>query len=167
MRLAGRWQLLRPIILLAALGVASLYVYRPTLEDRGWERVTLTLALCGESWGAAAGCVVDGDTLVIGSGQARRRIRIIGYDAPELKGSCEAEHAAALRAKTALHDWLAMGPFEWSGADDPPYDQYGRELREIRRVSADGTAEFLADLMIENDLASASGWGASEIDWCE
>ena len=131
-----------------------------------WVLVERNFKVCGERGGGPAqGCVIDGDTLAIGFGEGSRRIRITGYDAPELDGACEAESTQAIRARDALHTWLSHGGIEWSGADDPPYDKYGRELRELRRPLTDGRYEYLAERMIEADLGD-SGWGTSERDWC-
>lgn len=117
--------------------------------------VDMRFGICGERGGAA--CVIDGDTLAIG----QRRVRLTGYDAPELEGACEAERAKARAAREELHAWLAKGRFSWTGGTAPPRDQYGRELREARRGDA-----LLADHMIAAGLAEGSGWGAQSIDWC-
>lgn len=166
-RLASWWMLWRVPALLAILGAAWWLFYRPYAHEQGWVRVTDRLALCGSAWSGAAGCVVDGDTVIIGSGSARRRIRLTGFDAPELDGNCPAETAQAEVARQVLHEWLARGPFEWNGADAPPRDQYGRELRSVRRIAADGSREYLAETMVERGLAAESGWGSSPVDWCE
>jgi endonuclease YncB( thermonuclease family) len=80
------------------------YGVRPIMEERGWNRVTQSFALCGERGNKAHGCVVDGDSLLIGFGKDRRRIRLTGFDAPELAGACEEERRMALRARDALHE---------------------------------------------------------------
>ena len=54
-----------------------------------------------------------------------------------------------------------MGRFSWTGGTEPPRDQYGRELREIRRG-----AKALADHMVDARLAEGSGWGAERVEWC-
>jgi len=118
--------------------------------------VTLSFPLC-ISPGYAANCVVDGDTIRIGE----RRIRLTGFDAPEIDGACQRESDLALAARDALHRWLALGDFELDGGAEPPRDQYGRELRAARRGE-----EYLADMMIAAGLARDNGWGAGEADWC-
>lgn len=115
--------------------------------------------LCGEQ--KADRCVIDGDTVMLG----QRRIRLTGYDAPELDGACEAERMLAQRARIALHNWFNRGPFALDGGDNPPRDAYGRELRAARRDDAMGQ-EWLADAMVEAGLARRSGWGAGEAGWC-
>lgn len=115
--------------------------------------------LCGEQ--RAARCVVDGDTVMLG----QRRVRLTGYDAPELDGACEAERLLARRAQAALRDWLNRGPFALDGGADPPRDAYGRELRAARRDDAMGQ-ELLAEGMLGAGLARSTGWGADELGWC-
>ncbi len=139
---------------------------RPITYEQGWVWVDEVFSLCGEGERSRA-CVIDGDTLSVArSGSKPLRIRLIGFDTPELEGACEAESALARKAQAALFDWLSRGAFEWNGADDPPYDQYGRELREVRRKRADGSREYLAEAMINAGLASESGWGSEPVDWC-
>lgn len=141
------------------------FIVRPIAQEQGWVRVDASFALCGEG-PRARGCVIDGDTVVLGSGSAQRRIRLTGFDAPELDGACDAESALAEAAKLRLHQWLGEGTFEWNGADDPPRDQYGRELRSVRRVVRGGEREYLADVMIASGLASERSWGEGPRDWC-
>lgn len=97
--------------------------------------------------------MIDGDTLAIGS----RRIRLTGYDAPEIEGACDAERRLAQVAREELAAWLNLGTFELYGGAEPPRDDYGRELRAARRGG-----EELADTMVERELARRSrldrGW---------
>lgn len=164
--IASWWTIWRVPILLAIVSAGWWFLYRPYVEDKGWTRVTASFALCGERWNGAQGCVIDGDTILLGNGQNRRRIRITGFDAPELDGACEAESSRARQARKALHEWLGQGPFEWTGESAPPRDQYGRELREIRRRIGDARYDYLAEHMIAADLAAESGWGSWPQDWC-
>lgn len=141
------------IAALLAIGAISLVIIqRPAPAT---ETVNMPFTLCGER--GSQGCVIDGDTIMI----ARRKIRITGYNAPELKGECRAEIALAHQSRAALRDWLNQGPFEMSDGDDPPYDQYGRELRELKRGK-----EWLADIMLDRQLAQGTGWGFERGGWC-
>ena len=127
-------------------------------QPESWGPAPTTFALCGTGSGP---CVYDGDTVMIGFGPSRRRIRLKGYDAPEMDGPCEAERNKARIARDALLQWLNRGPFEWDGGAEPPRDQYGRELRSARRGD-----ETLSAHMLDQGLASGSGWGTSPVDWC-
>ncbi|AWW73505.1 hypothetical protein CD351_03570 [Erythrobacter sp. KY5] len=161
------WWLLWRVPVLALIVMAIWwFAFRPMLHERGWVEVDEHFVICG-SGESAPGCVVDGDTVVIGFGAERRRIRLIGFDAPELDGQCASESQFALTARDRLFEWLAQGPFEWNGDASPPRDQYGRELRSARRILPDGSREYLAQTMIAGGLASESGWGSSPQDWCE
>ena len=119
------------------------------------DTVSLTFRLCGTP--GPGPCVIDGDTLAIG----QRRIRLTGYDAPEMDGPCDNERHKAAMARDRLNTWLRQGPFEWTGGFAPPYDRYGRELREARRGE-----ELLAEVMIGAGLAEGDGWGAERVEWC-
>lgn len=158
-----KWRV--PILLLIVTAVWW-FGYRPLIEERGWVEVRERFVLCSGTGERAAGCVVDGDTVVLGFGNQQRRIRITGFDTPELDGACPAEITKAREAQQRLRDWLEQGPFEWDGGQDPPRDQYGRELREVRRTFDDGSREYLADYMLANGLAAQSGWDAPTVNWC-
>lgn len=160
------WSLWRVPTLVTIVAALWWFGIRPIAQEQGWVAVEVEFSLCGEGR-VTTGCVLDGDTLMIGRpGERRRRIRLTGFDAPEMEGTCEAERALARTARGALLDWIRRGDFEWDGAGGPPFDQYGRELRSARRVRADGSGELLANVMIERGLASESGWGTQPADWC-
>lgn len=163
-RWSARWKLARPWLVIAALTAATAWFSsRPdTPGDGVLTRPDLTI--CAERWSAA--CVIDGDTLAVAASPKPRRIRLTGFDAPELEGACPQESAKAREARAAAHQWLTSAPFLLSGGDDPPYDQYGRELRAAFRMGEDGRAEYLADIMIERGLAEDNSWGGSSADWC-
>lgn len=154
--------------LLGIVMAAWWFGVRPVLQERGWIPVETRFALCGEGVEGAGGCVVDGDSVVaFETAGEPRRIRLTGFDAPELDGACEAERALARKAREALHEWLGEGPFEWNGGAAPPRDRYGRELRRARRASAEGEETgMLADAMIAQGLAAPGGRDSRAIDWC-
>ena len=134
----------------------SVWIMDVTRVGGEWDRVDMQFSLCGER--SSMGCVIDGDTVMLG----KRKIRLTGYNAPELAGECAAESALAKRSREALRDWLNSDAFELSGGGDPPFDQYGRELREAKRGD-----EALADHMIDRSLAQESGWGFIRGGWCD
>ncbi|MEM7690353.1 MAG: hypothetical protein AAF291_15160 [Pseudomonadota bacterium] len=160
------WNLWRVPTLVTIVAGVWWFGVRPITYEQGWVPVAVDFSLCGAGE-RTPGCVVDGDTLRIDvRGERPRRIRLTGFDTPELEGACEAERAMARQARAATLEWLAQGPFEWNGADDPPYDQYGRELREIRRKPPQGSPDYLGEALIDAGLADPSGWGEAETDWC-
>ncbi|QIQ87237.1 thermonuclease family protein [Erythrobacter sp.] len=163
------WLLWRVPALLGIVMAAWWFGVRPVLQERGWVAVETRFALCGEGSAGAGGCVVDGDTVVVFESVGEpRRIRLMGFDAPELDGACETERALARKAREALHEWLGEGPFEWNGGAAPPRDRYGRELRRARRASGEGEEpEMLAEAMIARGLAARGGRDAPKADWCE
>ncbi|RDC58971.1 hypothetical protein HME9302_00148 [Alteripontixanthobacter maritimus] len=134
-----------------------------------WREVTARYPVCGQDrvprGPAPRGCVIDGDTLAIGFGKDARRIRLTGFDAPELDGACPAERAKAALARTTLSRWLSAGPFLLDGGAEPPRDRYGRELRSARRITADGSEEWLADAMVDAGLAREDSW-ETPAGWC-
>ena len=160
------WLVWRVPALALVVMLAWWFIIKPIAQEQGWVAVTHGFAVCGEG-PREVGCVIDGDTVFISDGTAQRRIRLTGFDAPELDGACEIENRLAIAARTKLHEWLTEGPFEWNGDDNPPRDQYGRELRAARRLGSDGSEETLADVMIASGLAAERGWGEPPPDWCE
>lgn len=165
-RLGDWWLLWRVPILALVVMAAWWFIVRPMEQEKGWVPVETDFALCGAGGERKAGCLIDGDTVVLGFGTEQRRIRLTGFDAPELDGACPEERELAIFARDRLHRWLDEGPFEWNGDADPPRDRYGRELRKARRAQAGGGYEELAATMIGSGLAAQSGWGAAERDWC-
>ncbi|MXO91682.1 thermonuclease family protein [Pontixanthobacter aquaemixtae] len=141
------------LLLIAAASLLIMRFHRDTGEV---QTVDMNFTLCGVR--GSQGCVIDGDTFMIG----RRKIRLAGYNAPEMKGDCAAEVALARQSRDALRDWLNQGTFAMSGGDEPPFDQYGRELRSLTRGD-----DALADMMIERGLAQESGWGFERGGWCD
>ena len=105
-------------------------------------------------------CVVDGDTFRIG----KRRIRIVGIDAPEVHGQCESERKLASAATLKLQGLLNEGPFVMTGRLDDMKDRYGRDLRVITRRLPDGTAQSIAADMRESGLARR--YVGRKLSWC-
>lgn len=159
-RRARRWRGLRRWLVAAAVLAGAVLLSRWPEAGGEWQaQEGGRFALCGER--RAPLCVVDGDTVMLGE----RRVRLTGYDAPELDGACEAERLLARRAQAALRDWLNRGPFALDGGADPPRDAWGRELRAARRSDAAGQ-EWLAETMVAAGLARATGWGEGGPGWC-
>lgn len=163
-RRKGRWKGVAVPLLAIGL-VGAWYLFEPRLFPQEWVQISAQFGTCGER-GRPFHCVSDGDTVTIGYGPNSRRVRLTGFDAPETQGRCPAENAQALLAQRELRSWLNSGPFEWDGGARPPRDQYGRELREARRIRTDGSYDDLARYMIDKGLAEGDGpW--ERRDWCD
>lgn len=101
------WRVPVLVILVAALWWFAVRPLAPA-QDAGWVRVEAAFSLCGES-PRTSGCVIDGDTVFLTDpASPPRRIRLTGFDAPELDGACQAERALARRARRGLRDWLGL-----------------------------------------------------------
>ena len=154
-----RWRSWRAWIAVGAIVAASIWYSLLSREADAVTEYAGKFTICSEQGSAA--CMIDGDTLAIG----RRRIRLTGYDAPEIDGACRAEEAKAIEARDALHEWLNDGPVLFDGGEAPPRDQYGRELRGARRI-VDGQEEWLSDWMVDRGLGQGNGWTDASIEWC-
>lgn len=108
--------------------------------------------------------VIDGDTLAV---QARIwlgqdvdiHVRLIGIDAPELKGRCAAERDAAIKARETLARLVGDGDVTLS---DVRYDKFGgRVLAHV--ATADGAD--LASALVARQLARRYE-GKTRTGWC-
>jgi len=108
--------------------------------------------------------VVDGDTVDVRAriwlGHAvETRVRIAGVDAPELRGGCEAEKAAARRARDRLTAILAGGPIALHEI------RFGKFAgRVVARVVTKSGVDP-APLLVAEGLARPYDAGARE-SWC-
>ena len=152
-RLPGRGALVTALVF--ALAIAWFLWGDRLAPPPPQSEVAITFRPCGTP--GSGPCVIDGDTVAIG----QRRVRLTGYDAPEMDGACKLERAKAREAKAELYRWLARGRFTWTGGENPPRDRYGRELREARRGD-----DLLAEHMVAAGLAGEMGWGAKRREWC-
>jgi endonuclease YncB( thermonuclease family) len=145
-------------VLLALVTLAYAYG-RATRPPMTVEQVGDPFTRCG--YGRGINCVIDGDTFKIGT----RTIRVVGIDAAELAGKCQAEIAQAETSTRALQDWLNHGAFRMASDPREPTDKYGRELMTVSRVAADGGEERLADYMIREGGARRYAGEARSV-WC-
>lgn len=146
--LAGGWVLWRDAVAWRA----------PAILEGEPVKVSGRFATCAAGRGPR--CVVDGDSLAIGD----RRIRLVGFDAPEIRGACPAEVAQAQRAAGALLLWVNAGPFELVPRIDRPTDKYGRALMTARRMRG-GREETAADALLAAGLARPYS-GEARSSWC-
>ncbi len=104
--------------------------------------------------------VVDGDTVdLLCPGGELTRVRITGFDAPELYSpQCASEAAKALAAQTRLRWTLARA--DMLEVIPGGVDRYGRRLAE---VMVDGRR--VADVMIESGHGRPYSGGARD-GWC-
>ena len=118
------------------------------------ERIDARFTRCGQ--GRSMACVVDGDTLRLG----KRRVRLVGIDAPELKGAkCTAERALGERAANRLLVLVNQGGFELVGHRFHDRDNHGRDLRIARRNGIS-----LGDQLVDEGLAEY--YVGVKQDWC-
>ena len=114
----------------------------------------LALAIAGPAAAAERLRVTDGDTVRLGE----ERIRIIGLDAPELRGQCRAERRLAERARDRLAELVDTDDIEIIRSARP--DKYRRTLAIIR---ADG--QDVARVLIQEGLARVYN-GERRNGWC-
>lgn len=127
---------------------------------RGLAMILLTGASLIAAWlhwqpGPLQVCrAVDGDTIHCGE----QRVRVLGLDAPELRGRCEAERRLAQAATERLSGLLEAGVrLETSGQD-----RFGRALAVVR----DPRGEDVAEVLIREGLARAYDGRGPREGWC-
>lgn len=97
---------------------------------------------------------IDGDSLVCG----HERVRIMGLDAPELRGRCRAEMRLARTAHARMQQLVSRGvTIERRGRD-----RYGRTLAVVRVRSG----QDVASLMIRERLARRYDGRGARRGWC-
>ena len=80
--------------------------------------------------------VVDGDTVVTASGE---KVRLMGFNAPEIRGGCPRERAMAQQATAMLRQMVASGlTLERRGRD-----RYGRTLAMAKTLAGGDVAATL------------------------
>ena len=111
---------------------------------------TVSMPICGN--GKRVNCIVDGDTIWVN----REKIRLQGFNAPEMNGSCDRERRMAVQARDELRRALDRKPFtiERNGTD-----RYGRTLATIR-VGGEDVGRHL----IGRGLAHE--WRGRKEAWC-
>lgn len=108
------------------------------------------LPICGSE---RHSCVVDGDTIWLNG----VKIRLEGYDTPEINGSCPGEPALAQKATQRLSELLSIGGTIYYSGDQ---DRFGRELANITVQGKD-----VGDILISEGLARS--WPDGREFWCE
>ncbi len=104
---------------------------------------------------ARASCrAIDGDSLVCGS----ERIRILGLDAPELRGRCSAEVRLARAARARMQQLVSRGIIIGRRGRD----RYRRTLAVVRVRSG----QDVAAIMIRERLARPYDGRGPRLGWC-
>lgn len=147
--LAGLWPTLDPAL-----------IEPPAFLSAAPERVAMRFTRCGP--GRGEGCVTDGETFKLG----KRRIRIVGIDAPETHpATCPEEARLGEAATIELMRLLNQGPFQMTGRIDDMTDRYGRELRVLTRPLRNGATQSIAEDMRSSGLAHR--YLGHKTSWCD
>jgi endonuclease YncB( thermonuclease family) len=112
---------------------------------------------------AAATCrvtyVVDGDTLHLDCGAGERKVRLLGFDTPEIYHPlCPAEKTAGEAATARLQGLVGSGPV--TAVVFQGHDRYGRDLASLAIGGQD-----VAGYMLASGLALPYA-GHKHPDWC-
>ena len=99
---------------------------------------------------------LDGDTLACG----KARIRIIGLDAPEMRGQCPRERTIARAARDRLAELIAPGV---EIEQVRRRDKYRRRLAIVR----DGQGRDVAAILISEGHARAYNGRGRRRGWCD
>jgi len=156
---------IRPFVLAGILGVTwvhqdPLLMEPPAFLSTDPEPITTHFTRCGPGRGYA--CVIDGDTFKLGD----RKIRMIGIDAPETHPArCPEEARLGELATGKLQTLLNAGPIELVAPSYGEKDSYGRDLRVVRLMNANGSTTSIAGEMRDSGLARRYAGGFKR-SWC-
>lgn len=118
-------------------GLALLFGLAACLPEAPPVRTGTASAMCHVTY------VVDGDTLHLDCGAGERKVRLLGFDAPEVfHPHCPAEAEAGRRATAALRALVASGPV--TSVRTQGHDRYGRDLDWLSIAGRDVTQSMLA-----------------------
>jgi len=128
-----------------------------------WRIITI-LTLLATAAGATPLCqvtrVVDGDTLHLRCGGVTHKVRLLGFDTPEVfHPHCADERTAGQQATTVLRELVAQGSV--SAVVFKGRDRYGRDLADMRVAGRN-----VAEVMLTSGLARPYD-GHQHPDWCE
>ena len=103
--------------------------------------------------------VTDGDTLHMVCDGAKHKVRLLGFDTPEIYSpKCEAEMAMGQEATRLMEALVAAGPVTRVTFDG--HDRYGRDLAWVEVAGRD-----LTDAMLDSGLAVVYV-PRQKMDWC-
>lgn len=100
--------------------------------------------------------VIDGDTLIVRG----EKIRLLGINAPELKGKCREENVRALRARSRLMKLLEAAQVD---IDRNGFDRYRRTLASVSVAGTD-----LGHVLMREGLARkwVQHYSGQQEPWC-
>ena len=98
--------------------------------------------------------VIDGDTIRV-EGVS---VRLVGLDAPEMRGACPTERHLAARARDRLVVLLADGVI----VESRGHDRFGRVLAVVREIGG----RDVAQLLIAEGLARPYDGRGARPGWC-
>ena len=121
------------------------------------------LLLAGAAQAAPLSCqvarVVDGDTLHLTCDGVDHRVRLLGFDTPEVfHPMCPAEKRAGDQATRVMQGLVAEGPV--TAVRFAGHDRYGRDLADVAIAGKD-----VAGVMLGSGLARPYQ-GHKHPDWC-
>ncbi|PTV70198.1 thermonuclease family protein [Agrobacterium pusense] len=101
--------------------------------------------------------VIDGDTIVVQG----EKIRILGINAPELKGKCREENVRALRARSRLMKLLEAARID---IDRNGFDRYRRTLATVSVAGTD-----VGHVLMREGLARkwVQHYDGQQEPWCQ
>ncbi|MCW1919794.1 thermonuclease family protein [Rhodobacter sp. KR11] len=103
--------------------------------------------------------VTDGDTLHMICDGAKHKVRLLGYDTPEIYSpKCASEKAMGLEATRLMEGLVAAGPV--TGVTFKGQDRYGRDLAWVEVAGRD-----LTEVMLASGLAVVYV-PKRKMDWC-
>ena len=104
--------------------------------------------------------IIDGDSIVVRSKGFEEEFRILGIDAPEIKGHCKRESALAQMAKQRLMTMLKKRAVNIRRYEE---DKYGRTLATLEVNNS-----FIGNKLIEEGLARqwTEKWDGNRYPWC-
>lgn len=130
-----------------AVAVGALTLKTAQSEAKTYSR---NMPICNSS--KRINCVVDGDTIWLDG----EKIRLEGFNTPEMNGECNRESQLARKARSKLSRALSSNPFEVARGG---HDRYGRRLATVSVNSVD-----VGDPLIRDGLAHV--WRGRKQDWC-
>ncbi len=103
--------------------------------------------------------VVDGDTLRLTCNGTVHKVRLLGYDTPEIYHPlCPAEKQAGEAATDLMRQLVGSGPV--TGVQFKGHDRYGRDLAHVQIGGQDVSAYMLATPL------ARPYQGRKHPDWC-